>query len=61
MFRFEETKIAKKEFYIEKKKTIKIWNVNVGNIAISKLVKTETNFKYLTGYLDKDITPLDWR
>ena len=59
--RFEETKIAKKEFYIEKKKTIKIWNVNVGNIAISKLVKTETNFKYLTGYLDKDITPLDWR
>ena len=59
---FEETKIAKKEFYIEKKKkTIKIWNVNVGNIAISKLVKTETNFKYLTGYLDKDITPLDWR
>ena len=59
MLTFEETKIAKKEFQIEKKKTIKIWNVNVGNIAISKLVKTETNFKYLTGYLDKDITPLD--
>ena len=40
------------------KKTLKIWDVNVDNIVISKLVKTKTNSKYLIGYLDKDIRPL---
>ena len=35
-----------------------MWNVNVDNIVISKLVKTKTNFKYLIGYLDKDGRPL---
>ena len=28
-------------------------------IVFSKLVKTKTNSKYLIGYLDKDIRPLD--
>ena len=36
------------------KKPIKIWDVHVDNIVISKLVKTKTNSKYLIGYLDKD-------
>ena len=36
----------------------KIWNVNVHNIVIPKLVKTKTNSKYLIGYSDKDITSL---
>ena len=40
------------------KKPIKICNVRVNNIVISKLVKTKTNSKYLTGYLDKDKRPL---
>ena len=40
------------------KKPIKIWDVNVDNIVISKLVKTKTNSKYLIGYLDKAIRAL---
>ena len=40
------------------KKTINIWDVNLGNIVILKLVETKTNSKYLVGYLDKVIRPL---
>ena len=40
------------------KKTIKIQDLNVDDIVISKLIKTKTNFKYLAGYLDKVIRPL---
>ena len=40
------------------KKLIKIWDVNIDNIVISKLVKTKTNSKYLIGYSDKAIRPL---
>ena len=32
---------------------IYIWNFNVDNIVISKLVQTKTNSKYLIDYLDK--------
>ena len=39
-------------------KTFKIWDDIVHNIDISKSVKTETNSKYLIGYLDTDIRPL---
>ena len=35
-----------------------IWDVNVDNIVVSKLVKIKTNAKYLTEYLDKVIRPL---
>ena len=38
MLRFGETKIAKEMFYAAKK-PIKIWDVNVDNIVILKLVK----------------------
>ena len=52
MLRFGETKVTKETFYTAQT-PIKIWNVNVDNIVISKLVKTKTNSKYLTGYSDK--------
>ena len=35
---------------------MKIWDVNVDNIIISKLAKTKTNSKYLIGYLDNVIS-----
>ena len=44
MLTFGETKEAKEKFY-EAKKTINIWDVNVDNIVISKLVETKTNSK----------------
>ena len=50
--RFGETQKAKEQLYAAKT-TINIWDVNVDNIAISKLVKTKTNSEYLIGYLDK--------
>ena len=39
MVQFQKTKIAKEKFY-DAKKPIKIWDVNVDNIVISKLAKT---------------------
>ena len=53
MVRFGDREIAKEKFYAAKS-PIKIWDVTVHNIVISKLVKTKTNSKYLTaclGYL----------
>ena len=41
-----------------KRKPIKIWDVNADNIVISKLVKAKTNPRYLIRYLDKAIRPL---
>ena len=55
--KFGKTEIAKEKFYAAKK-PIKIWDVNVDNIVISKLVETKTNSKYLIGYLEKDKRPL---
>ena len=56
------TKLGKAEKAEEKiyaaKKPIKMWDVNVDNIVISKLVKRETNSKYVIGYLDKYIRSL---
>ena len=40
------------------KKPIKIWDVHVDYIVISKLVETKNNSKHLIGYLDKVIRPL---
>ena len=47
MLRFRQTE----KFYATNK-PIKIWDINVDNIGISKLVKTKTNSKYFIGYLD---------
>ena len=57
MLIFGETKVTKEKFYAAKK-PIKIWDVNVDNIVISKLAKTKTNSKYLIGYLDNVTRPL---
>ena len=57
MVRFGEKEIVKEKFY-PAKIPIKIWDCNIHNIVISKLVKTKTNSKYLIGYLDESIRPL---
>ena len=49
--------MARETFYAAKK-PIKIWDINVDNLFISKSVKTRTNNKYFIGYLDKDIRSL---
>ena len=55
---FGEKKVTKEKFYVAKK-SIKIWDVNVDNIVISKLIETKTNSKYLIGIkFDKAIRPL---
>ena len=54
MVRFGDREIAKEKFYAAKG-PINIWDVNVDNIVISKLVKAKANLKYLIGYLDKAI------
>ena len=55
----ERERGQKKSFILQKNlQKLKIWDVNVHNIVISKLVKTKTNSKYLIGYLDKGIRPL---
>ena len=53
MPRFGERKVANEKFYAAKE-TTNIWNVNIDNIVISKLVETKTNFKYLIGHLNKN-------
>ena len=53
MVKFEKTEIV----LILQKKLIKVLNVNVDKIVISKLIKTKANSTYLIGYLDKDIKP----
>ena len=55
--RFGEREIAKKKKFYAAKKLLKFWDVNVDNIAISKLVKAKTNSKYLIGLLYKAISP----
>ena len=40
MVRFGERKIEKENFYVAKK-PIKIWDVNVDNIAVSKSIETK--------------------
>ena len=55
---FAEKEIAKENFYTAKK-FINVWDVNVDNIVMSKLIDTKTNSKYLIGIKsDKAIRPL---
>ena len=42
MLRFSESKVAKEKLY-GAKKTANIWDVNVDNVVVSKLIKTKTN------------------
>ena len=55
--KFGEREMAKEMFHAAKRPT-KIWDANVNNVVISKLVKTKSNSMYLIGYLDKTIRPL---
>ena len=56
--RFGEKEIVKEKFSAAKK-PINIWDVNVDNVVISKLIGTKTNSKYLNGIkFDKAIRPL---
>ena len=57
MMRFGDRKIAK-EMFQAGKRPIKNFDVNVDNIVFLKLVKTNTNSRYLIGYLDETIKPL---
>ena len=58
MVRFGEREIAKETFDAVKK-PIKIWDVNVDNMVILKLIETKTNSKYLIGIkFDKAIRSL---
>ena len=57
MWRFGETKVAKETFF-SAKKPINIWDVNVDNTVIWKLVEIKINCKNLAGYLSKVIRPL---
>ena len=56
-----ERKKEKKKSFMLQKKPIKIWDVNVDNIVISKLIGTKTNSKYLIGIkFDKARRSLFW-
>ena len=57
MLRFDKIKVAKEEF-CSAKKSINIWDVDVNNIVISKLIEMKNNSKYFIGYLDEVIIPL---
>ena len=57
MLRFGETKIAKEKFY-SAKKPLHIWDVNVDNIVVSRLIEANNNPKYLNGYFDEVIKSL---
>ena len=56
MLKFGETKLTKQIYGA--KNPINIWDANIDNIVISKLVKPKTNFEYLIGCLGKVIGPL---
>ena len=53
MLRSGVRELAKEKFY-----AIRIWDVNIGNIVFSDLVKIKTNSKYLIEYSDKAIRRL---
>ena len=58
MLRFGDKEIAEEKFNTAKK-PIKIWDVNVENIVISKLINTKPSSKYLIGIkFDKAIRAL---
>ena len=57
MLRFWRDKSSKrKSLYC--KKTTNVWDVNIDDIVISKLIETKPNFKYWIGCLDKVIRRL---
>ena len=57
ILRFGKTKVAKEGLY-DAKKVLKVWDIYVDDIIISKLVETKDKSKYLIGYLNVIIKPL---
>ena len=57
MLRFGKIKLEEEEFH-GAKKTAKMWDVNVNNTVISKLVEAKNNSRYLIEYLDDIIRSL---
>ena len=57
MLRLGKTKEAKEEFDVSKN-PIKMLNIGVDNVVISKLLETKNSSKYLIGYLDEIIRSL---
>ena len=55
MLRFGKTKVTKEKFY-DVKNPLTTWDVDINNIVILKVVKT--NSRHLVGYLDNIIRPL---
>ena len=60
MFTVSEANVTKQKFNGAKKKSIKIWDVNVYNTVISNLIETKNNSSYLAWSLDELIKPLVW-
>ena len=58
ILKFGEKTVGTEKIYEAKTTRLSIWDVNVDNIVISKLVETKTNSKYLIRYLDQVIRPL---
>ena len=56
--RFGETKNSKNNILCCQKKTINIWDANIDNIVISKLIESKTDSKYSIAYVDKTIRKL---
>ena len=54
MLRFGKTKLTKEKFY-DVKNPLTTWDVDINNIVILKVVKT--NSRHLVGYLDNVIRP----
>ena len=54
MLRFGKTKLTKEKFY-DAKNPLTTWDVDINNIVILKVVKT--NSRHLVGYLDNVIRP----
>ena len=56
--RFGETKNSKNNILCCQKKPINIWDANIDNIVISKLIESKTDSKYSIAYVDKIIRKL---
>ena len=56
MLRFGKSKVAKKNH--GSKEPVKVWNIDIENIVISKPIKMKNNSKQLIGYLNKVKIPL---
>ena len=57
MLTFGKTKVAKDGFYVAKT-PVKVWDINVANMVISKLVEVKNYSFHLIGYLDEVTRPL---